>query len=231
MFPSADLGVIPNFRWYMDTVFLLVDSKSSSVTISPSSEDECNITDATAIHILQLMMPALYLGNLERVIFLAKKFQSLDEEGTRMPMRVILISFYHGLAIAGIYRRRKNKKLLAILEKAISVLEKASEMSSWNYRSKLLLLQAEKMSIVNQKMEPNYDIAIKASHASKFMHDEALACELAGKHFERKKELKKALSLYRQAERCYIDWGTEKKANQMKEMVTRLSLEEVDVHL
>ena len=229
MFPSADLGVIPHLRWYMDTVFLLVDSESSSVAISPSSEDECNITDATAIHIVQLIMPALYLGNIERVVFLANKFQTLDQEGTRMPMRVIQISFYHGLAIAGIYRRRKNKKLLAILEKAISVLKKASVMSSWNFRGKLLLLHAEKMSIVN--MEPNYDIAIKASRASKFIHEEALACELAGKHFERKKNLRKALSLYRQAEKCYIDWGTEKKANQMKEMVTRLSLEEVDVHL
>lgn len=210
-------------RWYMDTVSLLIDSGSSD-QISPVETEECKITDATAIHIVQLIMPALYLGHYERVIFLAKKFESLQEdEKNKFPIRATLISFYHGLAVAGVYRRNQKSKPLLVLRNAISTLSKVSEVSSWNFRPKLLLLQAEMHSIKNKKSDSMYDDAIKAAQSSKFVHDEALACELAGKHFGRCKNLSKALLLYKQAERCYRDWGSEKKANQMKELIGNLS--------
>ena len=209
----------------MDTVYLLVDNESSFVIIPPANSKEFNIPDATAVHIVQLIMPAFYLGCYERVIYLAKKFESLHEQDkARMPMRIILVSFYHGLAMAEAYRRKKGRNRLRILNLMISVLKKASGLSSWNFKNKLLLLEAEKLSIVgNETNKPNYDLAIKSSQSSKFIHDEALACELAGKHFERTKNFKEAIKLYKQAEKCYRKWGTEKKANQMKDIIRRIS--------
>ena len=209
---------------------MLVNDKSSSVMLSPASSEECNIPDATAVHIVQLIMPALYLGYFERVIFLGKKFESLHEHSkARMPMRIILVSFYYGLAMVESYRRRRSQKVLPIVEKAISVLKKASELSSWNFKNKLLLLEAEKLSSGNKTKEqkktvgPKYDMAIEACKSSKFIHDEALACELAGNHFVGNKNVKKALCLYEQAEKCYREWGTEKKATQMRELIKSLS--------
>lgn len=209
----------------MDTIYLLVENDSSSVIVSPASSKECNITDATAVHIVQLIMPALYLGHFERAIFLAKKFEALEEHvKARVPMRVILLSFYHGLALVGAYRRKQSKKLMRNLEKTIAIVRKASELSSWNFKNKLLLLEAEKLSILGDDSEnPNYDAAITMSQSSKFIHEEALTCELAGNHFERKNKNKEAVSFYEKAEKCYREWGAEKKVNQMTEIIQRIS--------
>ena len=121
-------------QWYQDTVTLFLDCSLESTTIALANADECNITDATSIHINQLCMPAVYLGQYERVEFLAKKFEELQfDERNRMPIRNILLSFYYGLALTGLYRRkqnrgmykkRQNKKSLSAIESAIGVLIK-----------------------------------------------------------------------------------------------------------
>ena len=129
-------------QWYQDTVILLRDGESSSVAMTPVSQCDCPITDATAIHIIQLLMPATYYvsfnnvvdvlilkylvdcilfslyskGQYERVEFLVKKWDKLDsDQKNRMPWRNVLISFYHGLAMAGMYRRRKMKKYISYI--------------------------------------------------------------------------------------------------------------------
>jgi hypothetical protein len=61
---------------------------------------------------------------------------------------------------------------------------------------------------------------------------QALACELSARHYCEKKcgpdldkARDKALSLYRQAENCYKEWGSPKKVIQMKEAI-RMIVEE-----
>jgi hypothetical protein len=111
-------------QWYQDTITGLCDSRSSAA-IPLASAEECKITDAMAIQLIQFMMPALYLGQHERVQFLAKKWNSLDsDQQARMPMRNILVSYYYGLASAGLYRRRKNRHLISPIDNSISVLAK-----------------------------------------------------------------------------------------------------------
>jgi hypothetical protein len=55
----------------------------------------------------------------------------------------------------------------------------------------------------------------------------ALAWELSGRHYEKNKEpdFDKALSLYKQAEKCYKEWGSPKKVTQMKEAVSMIITE------
>jgi hypothetical protein len=112
-------------QWYQDTITGLCDSRASPA-VSPANADECNITDATSVHIIQLCLPAVYLGQYERVQFLMKKWDSLQfDEKNRMPWRTILISYYNGLAFAGLHRRKKNVRArLSCLENSISVLSK-----------------------------------------------------------------------------------------------------------
>lgn len=80
-----------------------------------------------------------------------------------------------------------------------------------------MLVVAEKLSAQDrqQEAELKYDCAIRESQSSKFIHEEALACELAGMHYERKGNTKKAVSLFRQAEQCYKVWGSPIKMLQM----------------
>jgi hypothetical protein len=54
-----------------------------------------------------------------------------------------------------------------------------------------------------------------------FIFYRALAWELSGRHYEKNKEpdFDKALSLCKQAKKCYKEWGSPKKVTQMKEAV------------
>lgn len=123
-----------HMQWYQDTVTSFLDCSSESTTIALANADECNITDATSIHINQLCLLSLYLGQYERVEFLVKKFEKLEfDERNRMPIRNILVSFYYGLALTGLYRqkqnrglykKRQNKQSLSAIKSAIGVLVK-----------------------------------------------------------------------------------------------------------
>jgi hypothetical protein len=57
--------------------------------------------------------------------------------------------------------------------------------------------------------------------------DQALACELSARHYLKNNEpdLDKALSLYKQAEKCYKEWGSPKKETQMKEAISMIIIE------
>eukprot|EP00956_Cyclotella_meneghiniana_P022153 scaffold41388_cov125-Cyclotella_meneghiniana.AAC.6 len=132
-------------KWYQDTIILLCDEEPrSSVAMTPVSQCDCSITDATIIHLIQLLMPATYLvsinslvdnsvlrslvnllfaslplyfkGQYERVEFLVKKWDKLDsDQKGRMPWRNVLISFYYALALAGMYRRKTIKKYISCM--------------------------------------------------------------------------------------------------------------------
>jgi hypothetical protein len=112
-------------QWFQDTITSLCD-EGASPAISPANADECKITDATSVHIIQLCLPAVYLGQYERVQYLIKKWDGLQlDEKNRMPMRMILISYYNGLASAGLHRRKKSiRSSTTCLQRSIAVLEK-----------------------------------------------------------------------------------------------------------
>ena len=68
-----------------------------------------------------------------------------------------------------------------------------------------------------------YCTSIEAAHESKFVHEEGLACELAGMHYERVKNIEQALCLFKQAQDCYDYWGSRMKVRMMQEKIQHLS--------
>jgi hypothetical protein len=108
----------------MDSIAPLISSETMNV-ITPATSDKCNITDATAIHVVQLLIPAMYLGHDERVSFLDKIWGSMSHyEKCRLPLRNFLRAFYVGVASARSYRRKKNKHKLAVVESSLALLKK-----------------------------------------------------------------------------------------------------------
>ena len=163
---------------------------------------------------------------MERVLFLCKKWESLEPDSTsKVCMRTILVAFYQGLACAASYQKKRSKALLSKLESSIEVMKKASGFSEWNFANKKALLEAELLSIKCQdaKSEEKYDYAIKRAQTSKFIHEEGLACEFAAKHYERTNDHEMAKSLFGQAEKCYRKWGSAKKAKLMMQAIEQIT--------
>ena len=91
--------------------------------------------------------------------------------------------------------------------------------ASFYFRNKLHLLEAELFSYKGRNKDANslYAAAIIASKSSKFIHEQGLACELAGFHYKKIGDLQRAWGFFNQAKLCYTEWGSEMKV----ECITR----------
>ena len=59
----------------------------------------------------------------------------------------------------------------------------------------------------------SYAAAISSACSSKFIHEQGLACELAGYHYKKNGDLSGARSFFEQAKKCYTDWGSQMKVD------------------
>jgi hypothetical protein len=92
-----------------------------------------------------------------------------------------------------------------------------------NSQLNLLRIKAEKLSFCGKTNKANsqYNASIAAAQSSKFVHEEGLACELAGNHYEHLENSDKALTMFKQAEKCYKAWGSKWKTHEMAEKIRR----------
>jgi ATP-dependent RNA helicase DDX31/DBP7 len=78
---------------------------------------------------------------------------------------------------------------------------------------KVHLLQAELFSCQhrNDKAQASYVDAINSACSSGFIHEQGLACELAGYHWRKVGDIHKARAFFEQAKQCYMAWGSHMK--------------------
>ena len=67
-----------------------------------------------------------------------------------------------------------------------------------------------------------YDKAIRSAHVHGFVHNEAVANELAGLFYAARGSEKIALLYLRDARYCYLNWGAEGKARQLEQLYPQL---------
>ncbi|KAL3764630.1 LOW QUALITY PROTEIN: hypothetical protein ACHAW5_001823 [Stephanodiscus triporus] len=118
-----------------------------------------------------------------------------------------------------------NGKLRSIPRNAIIVLKNAASLSSWNFLNKVHLLEAEQFSLQNHNSEAqaSYAAAINSARSSGFIHEQGLACELAGHHYKKVFNLRCAWSFFDQAKRCYTEWGSQLKVDSVTQQLDSLS--------
>eukprot|EP00804_Cyclotella_cryptica_P017299 CCRYP_019577-RA/>CCRYP_019577-RA protein AED:0.24 eAED:0.25 QI:0/0.5/0/1/1/1/3/0/813 len=155
------------------------------------------------------MMTSFYLGHMERVYHKSKLWEELvDSVKKKMPPRVIYIAFFSGLASASLYSygKKNSQRHLSKIAESLSVLENAATFSD---------IGAEE----DVEIRAEFDSAILASRSSKFVHEEGLACELAGMHYKKNGNKSLALSFFRQARSCYESWGSCVKVRHMTRQI------------
>ena len=98
------------------------------------------------------------------------------------------------------------------MEKGETVLEKIklwSIHSSWNFENKMLLLEAEKMHTLGDfdNAASLYERSVRSAREHKFIHEEAIASELAGIFFLERGLREKSLNLFLHSIWSYKTWG------------------------
>jgi tetratricopeptide (TPR) repeat protein len=204
------------------TVSTLIDNGENTSLSSDDNEEKEMMNEETYSedHSRQInyhkAQQCFWLGHHERCYRCIEKM--LQVEGAAH-YRLTTI-FYHGLNSFSLMRKGKfAKRCSQIYKAALAELLKAEELSKWNYRNKVYLLQAEKHSFAGRDEEArtSYGSAIIAARTSKFVHEQGLACECAGFHCKRMGDLEQAWRFFNQARNCYEKWGSSMKV----EFVTR----------
>jgi len=97
-----------------------------------------------------------------------------------------------------------------------------------NFENRLALVSAERARIEGRELEAErfYEHAIKSARASGFVHNEALASELAARFHAARGFDTIADAYLRQARDCYHRWGAEGKVRQLDNKYRRIGTEE-----
>jgi hypothetical protein len=83
------------------------------------------------------------------------------------------------------------------------------EHSSWNWENKLLLLEAMEMHTLGNydAARPLYISSVRSAREHRFVHEEAIASELAGDYFYESGSHLESYALYMHSIKCFCYWG------------------------
>eukprot|EP00804_Cyclotella_cryptica_P017947 CCRYP_001294-RA/>CCRYP_001294-RA protein AED:0.11 eAED:0.11 QI:0/1/0.75/1/0.57/0.5/8/387/881 len=135
-------------------------------------------------------------------------------------------TFIDGLIAFYFARKHRNDeaKWTTIGEDVLATLEKWEEGSTWNFRNKRLLLEAEFNFLKgDHSMAMHcYSESIKAAHAHRFYHEEGLASEKAATFLLHENDHHRALDFFMNAKKCYEAWGAHALVDRLERAIAAL---------
>ncbi|WP_204154194.1 PAS domain S-box protein [Leptolyngbya sp. CCY15150] len=182
------------------------------------------VKDGTAIQMLYLHKIILFYLFEEyyqavQTAILARKHL---EEATAIKVLPVFC-FYHSLALLSLLLDASNSEKVAWLNCVSSNQEKVkkwAEHAPMNYLHQFYLVEAEKARVSGQFFEAEefYERAIAGAAEHEYIQEEALAYELAAKHYLARGREKIAQTYMKEAHYCYDRWGAIAK---VKDLETR----------
>ncbi len=145
-------------------------------------------------------------------------------------------NFYQSLALLARYPHAQASQQSLYLEKVASNQEK---MQQWayhapmNFQHKYDLVAAEKARVLGNKLQAidDYDLAIKGAAANNYLHEEALAYELAGKFYQSLDKEIIAQAYLTKAYYAYIRWGAIAKVKALESNYPFLAAQSCSVEI
>ena len=128
------------------------------------------------------------------------------------------LHLYKGLTSLSFIDRDTNKdKWIEITKQSIASLKSLCVDGPMNFSNKCALLEAELARLQNHQSQAkmHYDKAICLSNKHNFIHEEALACELAAAFYLDLGVKDTAIRLLLQSHHCYERWGAIAKTKQL----------------
>ncbi|HEY9603782.1 MAG TPA: PAS domain S-box protein, partial [Allocoleopsis sp.] len=130
--------------------------------------------------------------------------------------------FYYSLALLAHYPSVSVSEQSKYLEK---VAANQKRLKAWadhapmNYLHKYELVEAEKARVLGQKWEASelYERAIAGARENQYLHEEALAYELAAEFYLAQERLKIAQTYMAEAHYCYLRWQATRKVRDLEE--------------
>merc|ERR1712194_271421 len=203
------------FSLFRDTISILMGKECSNC------QEELDNHQGAAY---RKAVRAFWIGHHERSHHFAERIVNGIIPGYRNHR--IQVIHYYGLNPFKVVRRTGGLKGKHIPRKALKMLKEAADYSEWNFRNKVHLLEAQICSCDerNEKAKVSYAAAILSARRSGFVHEQGLACELAGCHYKKMGDYKSACGLFNQAKQCYATWGSQMKVDSITRQLDKIQI-------
>jgi len=212
----------------MVSIFVFSASRDPAILINDMKEEFSNCDDpgwSFAIYIFCLMA-ATYFHEYDMGL---ESIEAMPPSRHLIGMYASAVNeFFVGLVSLAIAKSSAEKsKFISITNECIDKLKTWSMNNPENFLNKLTLLQAE-LSAVNGNESFSIDLylqSIALARKSKFIHEEALACEKTAMYLlERKKDVD-AHRFLLQAYKAYFQWGATAKMIHLRRLYPSLLVE------
>lgn len=132
------------------------------------------------------------------------------------------LHFYHALSslmLAGYATGGQKRKYLREAGKYHRILRKWAKDAPMNFQHKVDLIAAERMRVQKKYSDARlmYDTAIAGSTKHEYLHEQALAYELAGRFYIEQDARELAAYYIKAAHNTYLEWGAEAKTNHIQQ--------------
>lgn len=96
-----------------------------------------------------------------------------------------------------------------------------SQHSEWNFRNKVLLIEAEMYNAQKdyEKAAVCYEASVKAAGEHRFIHEEAIANELAGMFYLDRGLHQKSHEYFTRSIECFEQWGAHAMVRRLQESI------------
>jgi len=204
------------------SIFVFSDTRHSVILIKDMIEEftkKDHVPGVSYSVFVFCLMAATYFHEYEIAFKLMEvKASYLRTSGSFVS---VMGDFFLGLLSLSLAKRSTEKlEFLSIANRCIEELTKRSMSGHENISNKLALLRAEQSAVNGDESfaVQFFNQSIASAKKSKFMHEEALACERAAIYlFERKKEHHAHCYLL-QAYKSYFYWGATAKLIQLRHL-------------
>ena len=215
IFLSGSILLFNQARVLKDGLCALDDKPSNNIPTEKEALEQFNDPVFLSQYKVHQLVRAYLFRRLDDVQSLdIMNISDLIEKNKHLKHPVFIFGlFFEGLASFLLARQTNDSERSRWIEKGENVLRKMkywSELSSWNWESKMVLLEAEKMYTIGSFDQASlfYDRAIRVANKHKFVNDEAIASELAGTFLcEERLHGVKAEAILLHSVQCYKTWG------------------------
>mmetsp|Transcript_14825 Transcript_14825/g.35681 ORF Transcript_14825/g.35681 Transcript_14825/m.35681 type:complete len:1443 (+) Transcript_14825:88-4416(+) len=204
---------------FQETVNALMTKEGSASLGEETDFSHTDFGDAALFHVV---FRSFWKGHFSRCNFYAEKYSKLVTEINQVKRVIIL--FYHGIVSAHLLKHSNSSAKKQVARNALEHVKMSVKESKWNHANKVHLLEAELYSWERktEKAKHAYNAAIESSRASKFIHEQGLACELAGLHYKGIAKYDTARDFFNQARDCYEEWGSQIKVDYIADQIDML---------
>ncbi len=191
----------------------------NEVEMLPLFQSSHDYTSLIFTYISKLNLSCIFRNCTEAVSYIAKAEPYLATiPGTTSSSQYLFYSSLALLANFAVFNETQCNQYLEKIEANQHKMKKWAHYASMNYKHKYDLVEAEKARVLDNKLEAMdyYDMAIKGASTNGYIHDEALACELASEFYSSLGKDLIAQTYLTKAYYAYTRWGATAKVKQLE---------------